>query len=45
MISTYSGKTIEVMDTDAEGRIILADALKYASEMEPDEIFDFATLL
>ena len=44
VISTYSGKTIEVMDTDAEGRIILADALKLASEMEPDEIFDFATL-
>ena len=44
VISTYSGKTIEVMDTDAEGRIILADALKLASEIEPDEIFDFATL-
>jgi leucyl aminopeptidase len=44
VISTYSGKSIEVMNTDAEGRIILADALKYASEAEPDEIFDFATL-
>jgi leucyl aminopeptidase len=44
IISTYSGKTIEVLNTDAEGRIIMADALKLASENEPDEIFDFATL-
>jgi leucyl aminopeptidase len=33
-----------VKDTDAEGRIILADALEYASKQNPDEILDFATL-
>jgi leucyl aminopeptidase len=44
IIKTYSGKTIEVRDTDAEGRIILADALHYASQQKPDEIIDFATL-
>lgn len=44
IISTMSGKTIEVLNTDAEGRLILADALEYASELEPDEIIDFATL-
>jgi len=44
IISTASGKTIEVKDTDAEGRIVLADALEYASKQNPDEIIDFATL-
>ncbi|MCW8848991.1 MAG: leucyl aminopeptidase family protein, partial [Melioribacteraceae bacterium] len=44
VISTASGKTIEVKDTDAEGRIVLADALEYASKQKPDEIIDFATL-
>ncbi len=44
VIKSYSGKTIEVKDTDAEGRIILADALHYASEQKPDEIIDLATL-
>ena len=44
IISTASGKTIEVKDTDAEGRIVLADALEYASKLKPDEIIDFATL-
>jgi len=44
IISTSSGKTIEVKDTDAEGRIVLADALEYASKLKPDEIIDFATL-
>ena len=44
VISTASGKTIEVKDTDAEGRIVLADALEYASKLKPDEIIDFATL-
>ncbi|NLT50729.1 MAG: leucyl aminopeptidase [Ignavibacteria bacterium] len=44
IIKTYSGKTIEVLDTDAEGRIILADALYYASKQNPDEIIDLATL-
>ncbi|VAX21432.1 Cytosol aminopeptidase PepA [hydrothermal vent metagenome] len=44
IISTASGKTIEVKNTDAEGRLILADALEYASKLKPDEILDFATL-
>lgn len=44
VISTASGKTIEVKDTDAEGRIVLADALEYASKQKPDQIVDFATL-
>lgn len=44
IISTSSGKTIEVKDTDAEGRIVLADALEFASKQRPDEIIDFATL-
>lgn len=44
IIETHAGKTIEVIDTDAEGRIILADALSYISEKNPNFIFDFATL-
>jgi leucyl aminopeptidase len=38
------GLTVEVGNTDAEGRLILADALAYASETPPDLLFDFATL-
>lgn len=44
IIISASGKSIEVKDTDAEGRIILADALYFASQQKPDEIIDFATL-
>lgn len=44
VIIASNGKSIEVKDTDAEGRIILADALHYASQQKPDEIIDFATL-
>jgi leucyl aminopeptidase len=44
IIVSYSGKSIEVKDTDAEGRIVLADALHYASQQKPDEIIDLATL-
>jgi leucyl aminopeptidase len=44
IIVTSSGKSIEVKDTDAEGRIILADALHFTSQQKPDEIIDFATL-
>ena len=39
-----NGKTIEVLNTDAEGRLILADALSLASEAKPDAIVDLATL-
>ncbi|MBV6422213.1 MAG: Cytosol aminopeptidase [Ignavibacteriaceae bacterium] len=44
VVKTASGKTIEVGHTDAEGRMILADALDFASKQKPDEIIDFATL-
>jgi leucyl aminopeptidase len=40
----YGGRTVEVLNTDAEGRLILADALAYASERGPDAIIDAATL-
>ena len=44
IITSYKGITIEVLNTDAEGRIILCDALAYAVEQKPAEIIDFATL-
>jgi leucyl aminopeptidase len=39
-----NGKTVEVDNTDAEGRLILADALSYAEKFSPDAIIDYATL-
>ncbi len=44
VITTYSGITVEVGNTDAEGRLILADALSYAQKYKPDVIIDLATL-
>ena len=44
ILRSMSGKTIEVINTDAEGRLILADALHYASRFEPAAIIDVATL-
>ncbi|HKJ18471.1 MAG TPA: leucyl aminopeptidase family protein [Xanthomonadales bacterium] len=44
VIPTRKGLTVEIGNTDAEGRVILSDALTYASEMEPEVIIDFATL-
>ncbi|HET6432882.1 leucyl aminopeptidase family protein [Dyella sp.] len=44
VITTRAGLTVEVDNTDAEGRLILCDALTYASEQKPDLIVDFATL-
>jgi leucyl aminopeptidase len=44
VLEARNGKTIEVLNTDAEGRLILADALALASEAEPDAIVDLATL-
>jgi leucyl aminopeptidase len=45
VINTYAGKTIEVINTDAEGRLILADALYFmATEYEPEVMIDLATL-
>ncbi len=44
IIRTYSGKTVEVQNTDAEGRMILSDALNYVAKMKPRAIIDMATL-
>jgi len=44
ILKTLSGKTIEVLNTDAEGRIVLADALFYAQRYQPDGMIDLATL-
>jgi leucyl aminopeptidase len=45
VIGSYGGKTIEVIDTDAEGRLILADGLSYAvKHFSPDVLIDLATL-
>ena len=44
VLVTRNGKTIEVMNTDAEGRLIMADALAFAAETNPDLICDIATL-
>ncbi|MGV9313450.1 leucyl aminopeptidase [Streptomyces sp. NPDC003691] len=44
VLRMYSGKTVEVLNTDAEGRLVLADALWKASEENPDAIVDVATL-
>lgn len=44
VLTTRGGTTVEVLNTDAEGRLILADALRLASEAEPDAIVDLATL-
>ena len=44
LLRTMSGKTIEVLDTDAEGRVILSDALTYAEQYQPKLVVDVATL-
>ena len=44
VIKTRSGKTIEILNTDAEGRVVLADVLDVAAEMNPTQILDLATL-
>lgn len=44
ILTARNGKTIEVDNTDAEGRLTLADALCYVSELKPDAILDIATL-
>jgi leucyl aminopeptidase len=44
IITMASGKTVEVDNTDAEGRLLLADALHYAARFNPDILLDFATL-
>lgn len=44
ILVAMNGKTIEVLNTDAEGRLTLADALSYAVKLKPDKIVDLATL-
>ncbi len=44
IIKSYSGKTVEIIDTDAEGRLIIADALSYAAKWKPSLCIDIATL-
>ncbi len=44
IVRTYAGKTVEVLNTDAEGRLVLADALAVAAEFKPAAIVDLATL-
>ncbi len=44
IVSSMSGQTIEILNTDAEGRLILCDALTYAERFEPETVIDVATL-
>ena len=44
VITSYGGRTIEVLNTDAEGRLVLADLLGYAATLDPGTIVDLATL-
>jgi leucyl aminopeptidase len=44
IIKSYSGKTVEIIDTDAEGRLILSDAINYTKNYNPKMIIDIATL-
>ncbi|MFH1750120.1 MAG: leucyl aminopeptidase [Candidatus Micrarchaeota archaeon] len=44
VVSAMNGKTIEIANTDAEGRLVLADALVYAARFKPKAVIDFATL-
>jgi leucyl aminopeptidase len=44
IVKSMSGQTIEILNTDAEGRLILCDALTYARRFKPDTIIDVATL-
>lgn len=44
VVTSMSGKTIEILNTDAEGRLILCDALTYSERFDPDTVIDIATL-
>jgi len=44
VVTTLSGQTVEILNTDAEGRLILCDALTYAERFQPDAVVDIATL-
>jgi leucyl aminopeptidase len=44
VVTTLSGKTVEILNTDAEGRLVLCDALTYVERFEPEAVIDIATL-
>ena len=44
IVTTLSGQTVEILNTDAEGRLILCDALTYSERFKPDAVIDIATL-
>jgi leucyl aminopeptidase len=44
ILKSYNGKTVEIVDTDAEGRLIMADALAYSAKFKPSLCIDIATL-
>ena len=44
IVTTMSGQTVEILNTDAEGRLILCDALTYAERFDPSAVIDIATL-
>ena len=44
VVTSMSGQTIEILNTDAEGRLILCDSLTYAAKFKPDTVIDIATL-
>ena len=44
VVTSMSGQTIEILNTDAEGRLILCDSLTYAAKFDPDTVIDIATL-
>ena len=44
IVTTLSGQTVEILNTDAEGRLILCDALTYAARFNPEKVVDIATL-
>ncbi|EPN34582.1 multifunctional aminopeptidase A, partial [Pseudomonas syringae pv. actinidiae ICMP 18807] len=44
IVTTMSGQTVEILNTDAEGRLVLCDALTYAERFKPQAVIDIATL-
>ncbi len=44
ILRLYNGKTVEITNTDAEGRLVLADALSWAAEEKPDALLEYSTL-
>lgn len=44
VVTMHNGKTVEIINTDAEGRLVMADGLSFASELKPDAVVDIATL-